>query len=178
MLILFTILVVLSAVIVIPFFWIKTRKSLSSENSRQFESPPPARSLFEPGDEEIRALKREEETRLTAESAEKIRQIALEKEKKARDFHQRWLLAPDNKNTLQLILLAAETNSAKIFSEISESVIKHWQAKNIKGVSADDLAAVLESHFRLLPSGERNSGVAFWLKREIAGLRANSAGEN
>ena len=68
MLILFTILVVLSAVITISVL-LKTqtnRKTLSSDNQREIE-PPQFRSLFEPGEEEIRALEREEKARIKAQ---------------------------------------------------------------------------------------------------------------
>jgi hypothetical protein len=179
MLILFTILVVLSAVITISVL-LKTqtnRKTLSSENPREIE-PPHFRSLFEPDAEEIRALELEEKAKVAAQKNEETRQISAQKQEKVRQFQQIWLSAPDKKNTIELIYLAARSESGKIFSEISESVVKLWQEKKIEDFSGDDLAQILESHFWLLPNEERTSGVSFWLKQEIAGLRQSSEGKN
>jgi hypothetical protein len=178
MLILFTILVVLSAIITISVLR-KTqtnRKTLSSENPREIE--PHFRSLFEPDAEEIRAIELEEKAKAAARENEETRQIAAQKEEKVRQFQQIWLSAPDKKNTIELIYLAAQSESGKIFSEIAESVVKLWQEKKIEDFSGDDLAQILESHFWLLPMEERTSGVSFWLKQEIAGLRQSSEGKN
>ena len=180
MLILFTILVVLSAVITISVLLLKTqkdRKTLFSENPREIEPPNP-RSLFEPDAEEIRASEREEKARIEAQKTEEIRRLAAQKAEKAREFREFWELAPNRRNTVQLLHLAAQTESGKIFSETAENVIQHFQAKKIEDLKAEQLAQILESHFWLLPNEERTSGVAFWLKQEIAGLRRSSEGKN
>lgn len=179
MLILFTILVVLSAVIAISVL-LKTqtnRKTLSSDNPKEIE-PPQFRSLFAPNEEEIRALEREEKTLIAAQKDEEAKRVSAEKLEKVRKFQEIWILSPDKKNTIELIYLAAGSESGKIFSEIAESVVKLWQAKKIEDFSGDDLAQILESHFWLLPNEERTSGVSFWLKQEIAGLRTSPAGKN
>jgi hypothetical protein len=176
MLILFTILVVLSAAITIPLF-IKRRKTPSSENPRQLE-PPPFRSLFEPSETELRALEREEKARLAARKRQNEEQLSVQKQEEIREFQKIWQISPNKKNTVELIRLSAAGESGKNFAEIAESVIQLWRAKKIEEFSGEDLAAVLESHFRLLPNEERTSGVAFWLKREIASLRAKSSGIN
>lgn len=175
MLILFTILVVLSAAVAIPLL-LKSRKPNFSENPRQLE-PPPFRSLFEPDEEELRALEQAEKARIIAEQTAKERRIFVQKQERAREFQNLWRSSPDKKNTIELIRLAAETDSGEFFSEIAESVIQLWRAKKIHDFSGEDLASILESHLRLLPSEEKTSGVAFWLKREIAGLRAESTGD-
>jgi hypothetical protein len=179
MLILFTILVVLSAVITVSV-WLsnqKDRKTLSSDNPKEIE-PPQFRSLFEPNEEEIRALEREEKARIAAQKDEKAKRVSAQKQEKVRKFQEIWASAPDKKNTIELIYLASESESGKIFSEIAENVVKLWQAKKIEDFSGDDLAQILESHFWLLPNEERTSGVSFWLKQEIAGLRTSPAGKN
>jgi hypothetical protein len=176
MLILFTILVVLSAIVAIPFF-IKSRKSSFSENPRQLE-PPPFRSLFEPSEEDIRALEEAEKARLRASELAEEQLISAQKQEKAEALQRIWQSSPTKKNTIELIYHAAQTESGKIFSEIAESVIKLWQAKKIEDLSGEDLAQILESQFWLLPAQERTSGVTFWLKQEIAGLRRSSVGKN
>lgn len=179
MLILFTILVVLSAVITISVLLRtqKDRKTLSSGNPGEI-NPPQFRSLFEPDAEEIRASEREEKARIAAQDAEEIRRISAQKAEKAREFREFWELAPNRRNTVQLLHLAAQTESGKIFSETAENVIQHFQAKKIEDIKAEQLAQILESHFWLLPNEERTSGVSFWLKQEIAGLRRSSEGKN
>jgi hypothetical protein len=179
MLILFTILVVLSAVVSISVL-LKTqkdRKSLSTENLRQLEMPP-FRGLFEPDEAEIHHAEREEKKRIEAEKAEESVRITVQKAEKAREFREFWEMAPNKRNTIQLLNLAAQTESGKFFSETAENVIAHWRAKKIEDLSAEHLAQILESHFWLLPNEERTSGVSFWLKQEIAGLRRSSKGKN
>lgn len=179
MLILLTILVILSVVITVSVV-LKTqkdRKSLFSENPREIE-PPYSRSLFEPDEEEIRALKRAEKAKIEAEKAEELRRLSAQKAEKVREFQEFWEMSPNKRNTVQLLHLAAQTESGKIFSETAENVIGHWQANKIEDLSATSLAQVLESHFWLLPIEERTSGISFWLKQEIAGLRRKSVGKN
>lgn len=176
MLILFTILVILSAAVALRLLS-KARTSPPTENHGQIE-PPPFRGLFEPSETEMRARERRQSTCLLAEKDRAV-QLALEKKQKIiYDFQTVWRSLPDKKNTIELIRLAAEGGSGIMFCEIAQTVIKHWRTGQVAALSGGDLAAVLESHFRLLPTEERTSGVAFWLKREIADLRAKSAGKN
>ncbi|HEY0427223.1 MAG TPA: hypothetical protein VGC76_05405 [Pyrinomonadaceae bacterium] len=179
MLILLTILVVLSAVITISVV-LKTqkdRKLLSSEIPREIESPV-QRSLFEPSAEDIRLRADEEKSRIETQKAEDARLVFAQKAEKVREFREFWELAMNRRNTVQLLRLAAESESGKIFSETAESVIDEWHANKIEDLSAEQLAQILESHFWLLPDKERTSGVAFWLKQEIAGLRRKLVGKN
>ncbi|MGC2237079.1 MAG: hypothetical protein WA584_13010 [Pyrinomonadaceae bacterium] len=179
MLILLTILVVISAVVTISVI-LKTRKDrnfLTSEIPKQIESMQ-FRGLFEPDEAEIRALEREEKARAEAEKAEELRLIAAQKAEKLREFQEFWEMSPNRRNTVQLISLAAQTESGNLFSETAETVIGQWKANKIEGFSAEHLAQILESHFWLLPNEERTSGVSFWIKQEIAGLRGSSIGKN
>jgi len=72
--------------------------------------------------------------------------------------------------------LASESENAKIFSEISENVIKLWRENRIENLEARDLADLLDSHFRTLPQQERTSGELFWLREEIENLRREVRG--
>lgn len=179
MLILLTILVVISAVVTISVI-VKTRKDrnfLASEFPKQVESMQ-FRGLFEPDAEEIRASELEEKARVEAEKAEEIRRVSAQKAQKLREFQEFWEIAPNRRNTVQLLNLAAQTESGKVFSETAENVLQNWQAKKIEDLKAEHLAQILESHFWLLPNEERTSGVSFWIKQEIAGLRRSSIGKN
>jgi hypothetical protein len=178
MLILFTILVVFSAVVTIWIF-LKTRENrdyLTSNPPKEIE--PHLRSLFEPGEEEIRSREREEKAKTEAQKAVEMRRILDGKAKKLNEFKEFWKTSPNRQTTVRLLSLAAQTESGKVFSETAENVLQQWQAKRIEDLSAEQLAQILDSHFWLLPNEERTPGVSFWLKQEIASLRRNTVGKN
>ncbi|HVE55685.1 MAG TPA: hypothetical protein VNB22_02590 [Pyrinomonadaceae bacterium] len=174
MLILFTILVALSAVALLAIS-AKRRKFLPLEQNppKNFEAEN-FRPLFQPTHEELRAFEREENARIKAKEAEKVRRILVEKTEKAFEFEKIWRDLPDRKKTIELLFLASESENAKTFSEISENVIQLWRENRIENLTALDLADLLDSHFRTLPQQERTSGALFWLKEEIRNLRRKS----
>ncbi len=177
MLILFTILVVLSAVALLVTISAKRRNSLLLEQNppKNFEAEN-FRPLFQPTEAELRAFEREEKARIETEKAKEARLIFEEKAEKVSEFEKVWSAAPDRKRTIEFLFLSAESENAKIFSETSENVIKLWRENRIENLTARDLADLLDSHFRLLPQQERTSGVIFWLKKEIERLRSEVRG--
>lgn len=166
------------AVIGFSVYLKRRAKSLESVNQKQFGEPPVFRSLFEPTSEEILALEREEKAAAEANRLEAERRGLAEKAEQAREFRKVWLNSPNRENTVELLRLAAHSENAKIFSEISETVIKVFRDGQIKDLRIENLIQLLESHLRLLPEKERASGVMFWLKQEIASLRQKSTGKN
>ena len=160
-------------------FYVKRQaaKSLNENKYKQIDELPPYRSLFEPTDEEIRAFEREEKLKLEAKKEEEARQVLAKKIDHVRKFQEIWLNAPNKRNTVGLFRLASESESAKIFSEIAENVLKVWDDKKLVDLTANDLANLIESHLRILPQQERTSGELFWLKQEIQSLRAKSEGQ-
>lgn len=155
------------------FYLKRRRKSLETNNQKQFIAPP-YRSLFEPDDEEFRALEREERAKAEAEKRQSAQKVLRKKAENAREFQEIFLNEPNRRNTIELFLLAAKSESAKVFSVAAENVIQVWRARKIKNLSAPDLADLLDSHLRTLPQQERTSGALFWLKREIENLRRKS----
>ncbi len=168
----------LSAVIGFSVYLKRRAKSLKSENQKQFREPPVFRSLFEPTSEEILALEREEKAEAEANRHEEARRVLAEKAEKVQEFQKIWQNLPERKNTAELLRMAAESESGKVFSETAENVIKVFRNGRIEDLAFEDLIQLLESHFWLLPNEERTSGVSFWLKQEIASLRQSSAGKN
>lgn len=154
----------------------RTAKSLETRNQRQFDDapPPPYRSLFEPDDEEIRALERAARTKIQTERAEVERNILFEKAERARESEKVWRAEPTRQNTIELLRLAAASESAEIFSQTAENVIQVFRSEQAGGLSKQDLADLLDSHFRTLPQQEKSSGAIFRLKREIENLRAET----
>ena len=176
MLILFTILVVLSAVATLAIFAKRRNSNLLEQNPPKNLSAPNYRPLFQPTEDELRAFEREEKAQVQAKKAEEARRILVEKAEKVSEFAKAWCLSPDRKGTIELLFLAAESESAKTFSEIAENVIKLWRENRIENLTARDLADLLDSHFRILPQQERTSGTLFWLREEIENLRAEVRG--
>jgi hypothetical protein len=152
-------------------------------NSNLLEQNPPKnfaaenfRPLFQPTEDELRVLEREEKAQIEAKKADEARQVLIEKAEKASEFEKVWSASPDRKRTIELLFLASESGNAAIFSEISENVIKFWRENRIENLTALDLAELLDSHFRILPQQERASGAAFRLKEEIESLRSEARG--
>lgn len=162
-----------SSVLGFSFYLKRRTRKLQTENQTHFNPPPEYHSLFDPTDEELRAIEREERAAEQAKKAEVLRQEAKEKLKALTDFKNSWLANPERKNTIELLRRAAG-ESAEKFSEIASLIIKLWRENRIKDLSAPDLADLLDSHFRILPQQERTSGALFWLKEEIAKLRRKS----
>jgi hypothetical protein len=181
LLILFYLALVIVAGLLIAFgfsFYLKRRELTAPQDQRINLYPPHPevyRPLFAPSPDEVSAQERaENEVCLQAEHearAETARQISREKSVKAKDFMTAWQGSPEKQGTIELLRLAAETENAEIFSEIAQNVIQVWKNKRIAGLPAADLAALLDSHLRLLPQQELNSGALFWLRQEVAALR-------
>ncbi len=174
MLILFTILVVLSAVALFAISGKRRRSNLLEQNPPKNLSAASFRPLFQPTEDDIRAFELEKKLQDEAKKAEDARRILEEKFEKVREFKKVWRELPDRKKTIELLLLASQTESAKTFSEISGNVIEFWRENRIENLHLKDLADLLDSHFRTLPQQERTSGVGFWLKEEIEKLRTQS----
>jgi len=177
MLFLYTILVVLSAATALLAIYAKRRNSnLLEQNPPKNLSAESFRPLFQPTEDDLRAAEREEKALAEAKKAEETRRILEEKAEKVSEFERAWEPAPDRKRTIELLFLAAVAENAKIFSEISENVIKLWRENRIENLEAQDLADLLDSHFRILPQQERASGALFWLREEIENLRREVRG--
>ena len=174
MLFLFTILVVLSVIAVLAKFAKRRDSNLLEQNPTKNLSAENFRPLFQPTEEEMRAFELQEKAQAEAKKAEEARRILALRVEKLSEFEKAWSISPDRKKTIELLFLAAKSENAKTFSKISENVIKHWRENRIVNLRAQDLAELLDSHFRTLPQQERTSGTIFWLKEEIENLRTKS----
>jgi hypothetical protein len=164
----------LLSVLGFSFYFKRRNKSLQTNDQRQFAEPPPYRSLFAPTDEEIRALESREREEIEAKQQEAKRKNSFEKSEKVREFEKKWRGEPTRQNTIELLRLAAASESAEIFSQTAESLIQVLHHEQTGGLSKKDLADLLDSHLRILPQQERFSGAVFWIKREIERLRRRS----
>lgn len=170
MLFLLTFLGLISVVVAISIL-LTSRKTLNSSEIKEIQEIRPYRSLFEPDEDEIRVIEREEKMRLKAENEQKKEDLLKEKAEKVFEFQKIWNQEPNRKNTIELIILSAQSESGELFSKTAENVLNLWKENRIENLSASDLADLLDSHFRILPQQERTSGALFWLKEEIAELK-------
>jgi len=76
------------------------------------------------------------------------------------------------KHTIRLLHFAALSQSAEIFSDSVENVIKLCHENRLEGFTLTDLIQLAESQFWLLPTAEKTSGAGFLLKQKLAKLRA------
>ena len=165
-------LITVSVVLGFSFVYIRRAKSLQTKNSIQIE--PAYKSLFAPNDAENFLFEQVEQLKAETEKAESANKDLLAKAERLSELNKIWLENPNKKNTIELLFLAAQSESAKTFGETAKSVIRVWRSGKLKGLTAHDLAQLAESHLWLLPQQERTSGAVFWLKQEIADLRRES----
>ena len=59
---------------------------------------------------------------------------------------------------------------ANVFDDAVEGSAAAWQSGALAGLSAENLLAVCERHFRTMPDAARNSGPGFVVKRRLAQL--------
>lgn len=174
-LIFFALVIAVGASAVLGFsFYLKRRTAKSLQTNNQNKLDVPYRSLFEPDDEDVRAFEPDERSRARIERQEIEREISFECSERAREFEKIWRGEPNRRKTVEFLRLAAASESAEIFSRAAENVIRTFKNERTGGLSAKDLADLLDSHFRTLPQQERFSGAVFWLKREIERLRAET----
>lgn len=163
-----------SAVLGFSFYLRRKTKRLKEQNQPVFTEPTGYRPLFAPSEEELRALKLEENLREATKIEDEKRRAKEEKIKSARDFQAIWHNQPNKGNTIEFLRLAAASENAQIFGEAAQNVLNFWNDKQINNLSAQDMADLLDSHLRTLPQQERTSGILFWLKQEIQSLRRKS----
>jgi len=81
-----------------------------------------------------------------------------------------WRDRPGRRELTELLVVAAVAGDADVFDDAVEAAAGAWQSGALAGLSADDLLAVCERHFRTMPDAARNSGPGFVVKRRLAQL--------
>lgn len=140
---------------------------LEAQRHRQIDGEN-LRPLFAPDEDE---LAREEREKAQAETDEAERIEAQKKLASFEEFRQTWRELPDRANTVELLFRASEMESGELYLDTVDELLH----KRPEGLSADELAELIDSHFWLLPQTERTPGAAYTIKRELAALRGGSA---
>lgn len=143
------------------------RDLLESEEPKQLTDTN-LRPLFAEDEEESRD---EEPVAASVIETEAVDDSQEKKLAKLAEIQQTWSADPDKRNTLELLAAAAETGVGEMYAGVAGEVATRFRKRELTGISALDLADLLETHLWLLPAEERMSGEGFLVKQEIAELR-------
>src|SRR6185369_15699674 len=167
-----TIFVVLLAAICVAFL-VKRRidQDLLESDQPKNLMDTHLRPLFEADDEEMRLLDEAEAEAGSERDVTDPEQSINERLAKLDEFRHTWGANPNKRDTARLLSMASECESAAVFSGVTGDVLREWRTGRLDGLSAADLAELIETHLWLLPVTERMSGEGFVLKQEISSLR-------
>lgn len=93
----------------------------------------------------------------------------------ARAFTETWKRSPDRHSTAEMLHIVALSGDVALFQESIGLLLKYWQEKRLQDITPEELVALVEGEFWLIPSSARNSGAGFLLKRELAKFRREIA---
>ncbi len=174
MFLLISVLLILSAAAVIYFFQTRQRPILTEKKRSYLAEETDLRPLFAPEKRDLDRSIREENA-----GAAKLRNeaAAAERDSELELARRSWVASPGRKTTGQLIRLATDTKNADTFAETANEILRAHREGLINGLTDNDLAALLDSHYVLLPVNERGSGALFLIKQEIAKLRSSAQKE-
>jgi hypothetical protein len=165
--IILTLLVLAAAAVV---FIAKRQTSLSEAQAPGNLNRENLRPLFAPDEKELCAAERVRQDGERARAEEEGRLAAERRLANFNEFRHTWRESPARKNTIELLLRASQSESGKVFSDTVDEIL-HTRPV---GLSAAEIATLIESHFWLLPQNERTPGVTFTINRDVAALRSGS----
>ena len=137
------------------------------------EPPVNARPLFEPSDADLKQDADRQAARLIARR--EYRANARDRAAVDRALAN-WRTNLSGTSAAELLSAISESGLEGDFSRAAEEIIETFHEFGIDGLTKTDLAALLDSHIRLLAFSERGSGAIFWLKQEVAKLRPEGEG--
>jgi hypothetical protein len=166
---LIAVLALLSAAFLFARFARRQTNQITDQNTVLPLPPFGARPLFEPTDAEIRQQEEAKEARAIAR-----RELSARAEARAAvDMAiSDWRNDHSRANVARLLAVAAESGREGDFARAAKEIVKVYRESGIPGFSDSDMAALLDSHIRLVSVKEAGSGALFWLKQEVARLRS------
>jgi hypothetical protein len=174
MLLIIAVLALLSAAFLLFRFAKRPDPELSEPHYSTFEPSAHARPLFAPSDAELKLESDAEAARAIARREHLARAASRASVDAALEA---WRAAPAAGNTAELLRVTAESGLEGDFERAAREVINKFRKAGINGLSDHDLAALIDSHIRLLSAEERASGAIFWLKQEAAKFRPGSVSD-
>ncbi|HWN98529.1 MAG TPA: hypothetical protein VNS63_04595 [Blastocatellia bacterium] len=82
-----------------------------------------------------------------------------------------WNTEPSERSTVEMLRIAALSDDGKTYEAAVERAVGCWRSGGLPRLSAEDLIALIESHYWVLSSEARSSGAGFGLKQRLAGVR-------
>ncbi len=171
MLTIIAVLAILSATYVLFRLTRRHDPELPQYNFNYDEPPPNARPLFAPTREELQL---EAETNAARALARREYRAKAGARAAVDAALLKWRAMPDRNNAAELLGVAAGNGLEGDFSRAASEIIEQFHGPGIDGLANNDLAALLDSHIRLVSDQERASGAMFWLKQEAAKLRTET----
>ena len=170
MLILLTILLAFVAASAIIYFFNRRNfeKQLGFENSGFLPETTNLRPLFEPTEEELLAEQGAAHEKLEADARNELEEAEM---KQVREFWMRldaWRKRPDKTEIADL--LEAASFDGETFTHAVDAVAGKFHNGEIEGLSTQDLAQMLESHFWLIPAEKRTPGVSYRFQTVLRSL--------
>ncbi len=172
MLLLIAVLALLSAAFLLARFARRQTNQLTDQNTVLPLPPFGARPLFEPTDAELR---REEKAKEAREIARREYSARREERAAVDTAFGEWRNGHGRTAAANLLAVTAEAGSEGDFAKAAEEILKVYREFGIAGLDDSDLAALLDSHLRLLSVREAGSGTLFWL--QTGGRQASASGE-
>ena len=171
MLLLFAVVALVSAAVLLISY--RLWRENGSAKELDFDDSPPRefRSLFE---EDFKAFELEEKAKAAFEIEKKQEQAIADQAAAVERSRITWISTPNLQNTIKFLSISTEQGKAEVFSAVANEIITKFRKNGIDGLSAGELAELVESHYRLLPAAERSSGELFLLKQNVAELAAES----
>jgi hypothetical protein len=169
MLLLIAVLALLSAAFLFARFARRQTNQITDQNTVLPLPPFGARPLFEPSDAEIRLENKAKDAREIA-----IREDSARAETRAAIDAAlgEWQNHHSRATAAKLLAITAESGDAGDFARAAEEIVKVYRESGVAGLGDSDMAALLDSHLRLLSGAKAGSGALFWLKQEVARLRS------
>jgi hypothetical protein len=171
MLVILAVLAFLSAAFLLFRFSRRHDPELKDQFPVAFEPPLNARALFAPSDSDLKKAEIKREARSIARREYHAR---VQDRERVDAALAAWHTNRDRKTAADLLAATAEHGLDGDFTRAANEVIKTFRDPGISGLRDNDLAALIDSHIRLLSNSERSSGAIFWLKQEVAKLRPES----
>jgi hypothetical protein len=169
MLLLIAVLALLSAAFLLTRFARRQTNQLTDQNTVLPLPPFGARPLFEPTDSEIRLENKAKEAREIVHREDSAR---AETRAAVDAAMAEWRNDHGRTTAAKLLAVTSEAGNADGFAKAAEEIVKIYRESGIAGLGDSDMAALLDSHLRLLSGAKAGSGALFWLKQEVARLRS------
>lgn len=174
MLLIIAVLAILSAAVLLVSY-LKRQNENPVDGSRLRDRPPTnLRPLFAPTEQENLAFEHEKRANVAAETENMRLKDIADREAEINALLSTWRMTPNRQNSIQLLHLVADNGDAGIFSRTAFEIIRVFRDDKLEGLTGADLAALLDSHYRLLPDKSQASGELFWLREEIMNLESRT----